>query len=334
MAQGKSSRNTLSFLLKVLVTVGVLWFVIGKLGWQNILSTVEHANWHWLLVAELVFIFSSVVGVVQWKLLLDNRGMKVSFWRALVLYFVGLLFNNIMLGMVTGDAVKIAMLKNDGGSGTGRLSLAATFLDRIAGLWAMMAFAMIGSVILFHHGLSSVNSHIETAAAALAVTFVGFCGICVVIISQRAQKMVFALIEMMPLPGKEKIRDIVSELFIEVHDRHILLPVICLSSVVQITRIAVHILCAASLGILTADNFQYFFVFVPMTAIIMLVPFPFGVREVIAGGLFAMAGFRSDAALVMQFLATLVVLATSVFSGLLFLSSHFSEGGAKPNGES
>ena len=333
MAERKGSRNPLSFILKVAATIGVLWLVVDRLGWSHIVDTVEHADWRWLALAVVVFVVSSVIGVVQWKLLLDNRGMKVSFWRALVLYFVGLLFNNIMLGMVAGDAVKVAMLKSDGGNGSGRLSLAATFLDRLAGLWAMMAFAVVGSIILLLHGLSSINSHVENATIALAFAFIGFCLLCAVIISQRIQKLIFSLIDILPLPGKDKIREIISELFLEVHDRHILLPVICLSTVIQTMRIGVHILCAASLGILTADNFQYFFVFVPMTAIIMLVPFPFGVREVIAGGLFVMAGFRSDAAVVMQFLATLVGVAGSIFSGVLFLTSHFAEGGTSPLGD-
>jgi len=74
---------------------------------------------------------------------------------------------------------------------------------------------------------------------------------------------------------------------------------------------------------LTLDNVQYFFVFVPMIAILMLIPLPFGVREVMAGGLFVMAGFQSDASVVMQFLVSLVGLVTSALSGILFLANHF-----------
>lgn len=326
------TRQILSFIAKAAITIAILWLVGDRLGWSNIVSTVSRTDWRWFTLALVVFIVSSVLGVVQWKMLLDNRGMHIPFSRAFVLYFVGILFNNIMLGMVAGDAIKIALLKKESGKGSGRLSLAATFLDRVAGLWAMMAFAMVGSLILFHHGLNAISGRMETAGISLIVTFAAFCLLCMLIVSRRMQSMAFAVLDKIPLPQKDKIRSIVSELFLEVADRKILLPIISLSTLIQTLRIAVHVLCAAALGMLTMDNFQYFFVFVPMIAILMLIPLPFGVREVMAGGLFVMAGFQSEGSVVMQFLVSLVGLVTSAFSGVLFLANHFRVDRKEMNG--
>ena len=323
MASQNGPADVLKTILKIAVTVGILAFVVQKLGWQNILTTVERADWRWFAAGLVVFVVSSVLGVVQWVILLGNRGIKVPFGKAFVLYFVGILFNNFMLGMVAGDAVKVALLKNAAGKGSGRIGLAATFLDRVAGLWAMMAFAVIGSIILFHHGASAISGNIITASIALTATFLAFCFLCVLIVVKPVQDVTMSVFARLPIPAvhKERITSIIGELFLEASDHHILLPVILLSILIQTMRIAVHVLCAASLGLLTMANFQYFFVFVPMIAILMLIPLPFGVREVMAGGLFTMAGFKSDA-IVMQFLVSLIGIITSAFSGILFIVNH------------
>ncbi len=86
-------------------------------------------------------------------------------------------------------------------------------------------------------------------------------------------------------------------------------------------RIIVHIFCAAALGVLTVENYHYFFIFVPIVAMLMTIPFPFGVKESIGGTLFALAGFVPSAAWVMEMLASIVGL-TAALPGALFFVTH------------
>jgi glycosyltransferase 2 family protein len=315
--QPSSSRKILGFALKFTVTAAILVFIVWKLGWQQIVHTLIQARWDWLVLALGVFLVSGWLGVIQWMIILRNRGIKISFTRAFSLYFIGLFFNNFALGIVTGDAVKVAYLKMS--SGTGKPGFAATFLDRFAGLWAMLAFAVFGSALLIKQ--KAIESRSMTLAIiALFVTFICFGGFLAVLISRNLQVVVFKAIDALPLPKKESLRKIVDETLIESHDRHIILPVALLSSIVQLMRIFVHIFCAASLGLLTTANFHYFFIFVPMLAMLMIVPLPFGIREGVGGTLFALAGFQVHAAIVMGFLATIVGIVGSLLGGILFLS--------------
>jgi hypothetical protein len=85
-------------------------------------------------------------------------------------------------------------------------------------------------------------------------------------------------------------------------------------------RIGVHILCAVALGIFAAGQVWYFFVIIPVIALLMIIPLPFGVRETVGGTLFGVAGFVYHEALVMEFLATLAGIFSSFPGAGAFLS--------------
>jgi hypothetical protein len=90
------------------------------------------------------------------------------------------------------------------------------------------------------------------------------------------------------------------------------LSVAAVSILVQSMRIGVHILCAAALGIFYVNQTWYFFVIIPIIALLMIIPLPLGVKETVAGTLFGAAGFVYTDALVMEFLATLAGIVSSL----------------------
>jgi glycosyltransferase 2 family protein len=311
-------RTIASAIAKIAVTAGVLACIVWKLGWREILATLSQANATWLVFALVLFFISGWLGVVQWQIILKNRGVTLPFSRVFSLYFIGMFFNNFALGIITGDAVKVAYIKI--GDGRGKAGFAATFLDRFAGLWAMLGYAIFGSVLLIKQ--KAVESRSMTLAiVALFVTFLLFGGALAFLMSRKLQGFAFRLIDVLPFPQKDALKRILDETIIETHDTHILLPVGVLSTVVQFMRIGVHILCAGSLGLLSAANIHYFFIFVPILAMLMVVPLPFGIRESVGGTMFAFAGFQVKAAIVMGFLATIIGSAASLVGGILFIMS-------------
>lgn len=309
-------RRIASAFLKILITVAVLAFIVWKLGWREILDTCRQADMAWLAAALLLFFVSGWLGVLQWQIILKNRGVVLPFSRVFSLYFIGMFFNNFALGIIAGDAVKVAYIKL--GDGRGKAGFAATFLDRFAGLWAMLGYAIFGSVLLIKQKALESRS-MTLAVVALFVTFFCFGGALLFLMSKKLQAAAYLLIDKIPLKKKDALKKILDETIIETHDMHILLPVGVLSTVVQFMRIGVHIMCAGALGLLSAANIHYFFIFVPILAMMMVVPLPFGIRESVGGTLFAFAGFQLHAAIVMGFLATIVGSAASLVGGILFV---------------
>jgi uncharacterized protein (TIRG00374 family) len=304
------------FLAKLAVTGVVLAFVVWKLGWRDIVDTICAANPLWLAAALAVFYVSCGLGAVQWQILLRNRGIRIPFAQAYKLYFVGMFFNNFIFGLVAGDAVRVTYLSL--AKESLRAGFAATFLDRFAGFFAMSIFAVAASCVLLGGG--RLNAGLDTTVLALFAAFVLFALVIAFLLSRKLQALFFRVLERLPLPQKARIRGVIEEMLIEAHDTHILAPVAAISLVVQFLRVAVHVLCAVALGIASAATLHYFFIFVPVLAVSMVVPLPFGIREAAEGSLFALAGFRPEAAMVMGFLASLVGISISMVGAVYFVA--------------
>jgi len=317
LASKNSARKIVFSALKLLATVFIIAVLINRLGWTDIVTTISGANPAWLASGFLIFLVSGWIGVVQWRMILKNRGLNLPFGRAFKLYFAGLFFNNFIAGGIIGDAFKVASIHSrDGKVFTG---LAATVLDRFAGLWAMCAFAVAGSVALLYQG-ALTHGNIRNASIALLAAFGLFAGIMLFLTSGALQKLFFSVSDQISLCRRFKVKEVVSEMLIEAKDYKLLASVSSLSILIQFLRIGVHILMAGSLGLLTGANFQYFFIFVPIIAMLMIIPLPFGVREAAGGALFALAGFPKEAAFIMGFLASLTGIAASLLGGVFFVA--------------
>ena len=324
LASKNSARKIVIIVLKLLATISIIAFLIYRLGWNEIAGTVGGANGAWLAAGLFIFLASGWLGVIQWRLLLDNRGLNLPFVRTFKLYFMGLFFNNFIFGGIVGDAVKVASIHSQDGRGI--TGLAATFLDRFAGLWAMCGFAVIGSVILLNQGMLT-HGNITNASIALFAAFILFAGIMLFLMFKPLQNLFFAVSDRLPLLRRFKVKEVVSEMLIDARDYKLLVYVSGLSILIQFLRIGVHIFTAAALGLLTGTNFQYFFIFVPIIAMLMTLPLPFGVRETAGGALFALAGFPREAAFIMGFLASLIGIAASLLGGVFFVTGKICRTG-------
>jgi len=313
--------------LKLAVTAAVIAFIVRKLGWDNIVASVRQADMHWLLGGLILFWLSCLLGAFQWQLLLRNRNITMRFGQAFQLYFIGMFFNNFILGTAAGDAVRVAYIKLDGGKG--KAALAATFLDRVAGLWTILGFAVAGSIILLHRGLVH-GLPLTTAVISLFVTFVGFNGLVCFLVSKRLQAVFYGLLDRFRVPRKDSVRAVVDQMLIEAHDFRLMGRVAVLSALVQLMRIGVHVMCGASLGLVSYANFQYYLIFVPMLAILMTIPLPFGIREVVGGALFAMAGFAVHKSLIMGFLASVVGIVASSLGAIFFITKRVGAAAPAP----
>ena len=65
-----------------------------------------------------MFTLSNFLGSIQWRALLQLQDIHLPFKQVVLLYFVGVFFNNFMVGNVGGDAVRIYDLKRLTGRGT------------------------------------------------------------------------------------------------------------------------------------------------------------------------------------------------------------------------
>lgn len=130
-------KKWLPLVLQTLVSVGLLAWIFWRpefraQAWQVVTS----ADPAWLAAGFVVAGFGNLLGVVRWGVFLQVLKISLPAWEILRLSFVGLLFNNFLVGAVGGDAVKVVWLAAKGHNKTS--ALLSVLMDRMSGLGALV----------------------------------------------------------------------------------------------------------------------------------------------------------------------------------------------------
>ncbi len=321
-------KTFLSTCTKLSVTAVLLWWISTRYD----INTILEADLTLLLLAVGILVLSNLAGALQWKLLLQGQKIIFPYGRAVKLYFIGLFFNNFLPGALGGDVVKIYSISRV--EKRGREGLAATFVDRFAGFFLLALFALAGSGWLLVTGEAAVKQDIINY---IFIVFGVFILATAVLFSRRVSSLIYDVIlgRYKTFAPVAKFRES-HEFFHAYRKQHPLaIRVFLLSLVIQLLRIAVHYVCALSIGF--EIDFIYFLIFVPLIALVAIVPISFGgvgVRESIGPPLFtsvasiaAIAG-AADLAAVTQLLATLVGILVGLIGGAVFVATRQTTGKA------
>jgi uncharacterized protein (TIRG00374 family) len=295
--------------------VSVLLFVwlLRRVQWASIGPALRHADPTWVAAAAVLLLASHLLASYQWNRLLGAAGIELPFWKVAAYYHVGLFFNNFLPANVGGDFARTVDASRTGSSRATALS--TVILDRLIGTVALGGVAVVST-------LPAIDRfHLAAAYGGVVAFFV-----CAVI-------MLRAMLEPRVLGGLERLLskiglgrlspalDKLSGSLVEFRSRkRLMLELLCVALVVQVMRIGVHILFARALG-LHVDA-AYFFLFVPLLAVIVSLPISLngiGVREGAGILLFGLVGLDRSNAFALQFGTYLVAVGVSMLGGLVFL---------------
>ena len=314
-----NAKKILTFSLKLAITFLVFWWIDKSFGFSNIVQTISNANFLWFAGAVFIHIVSIILGAWQWRIILKNRGLRLSVFETLKLYYTGMFFNNFIFGTIAGDSFKVAVLHKE--KHRGKSGFAATFLDRFAGLAVLSVFAVAGTIYM--NAVNYANSRdLSHSVLVLAFFAVVLTLVFSILFSKHLQISFSKILLKLPFEAAQRIEGIVSSVYIDRRNKKdikMLSRIFSFSFLIQTLRISTHVFCAAALGIFALNTLHYYFVIIPITALLMMVPLPFGVIPAIAGALFAAVGFNPESAMVMQFSATIVGIIGSLAGAVFFL---------------
>lgn len=140
------------------------WGLVWRLGPAQLLATLVQVQPGWLAASIALWGVTIVLGAWRWHLVLRAQGLDIGLRRTLEISFIAHFFNSFLLGSTGGDLLKAYYaarvtkhLKTE--------AVTAVFLDRILGLFGMLAFAVVMAVpnraLILRHG--------QTQALALAI---------------------------------------------------------------------------------------------------------------------------------------------------------------------
>jgi len=306
-------------ILRLLVSALLIVVLFRRIPLATVGDALADPRWGWLGAAVAVFAASALGGALQWSWILRTSGLKTSIGEMVRVYWVGMFFNNFLLGNVGGDAVKVVDL----GRREGRTStvLGATALDRLVGLFALtvLALATLGMARLIDDVL------LRVLLLALAVWGGGLAAL----LSRRISAALVTVLGRLPWAWPaERLSSFLGEFRRFRRRPRWLGRVFVLSLAVQFMRVLTHLLVGWGLGLtFGTEQILLLFVVVPVLGILIALPVSMnglGLREVAAASLFVSIGVTSGEApaVAMEFVAWLVQVAVSLVGGALFLAGR------------
>ncbi len=188
----------------MLVTVGILYAVFHdptKRG--EMARALGKADRWWLLAGFGAYGVVEICAGVRWQLLLRVQGIVLSWARIFMLLLIGVFFNFIIPGGTGGDVVKIFYLLKET-PGKRAQALLAVLVDRLIGLFALIAMAGVLIAAQWHWLVSSPDAvkYIWTALAILGGSLAAL-GASFLLTG-------FGLIHQLParLPGRDRLAEL------------------------------------------------------------------------------------------------------------------------------
>jgi glycosyltransferase 2 family protein len=309
-------RQRVGFVVKVLVSLGLLAALLARLPLEDIRHALTHPHWPWLLASLAVYGVSAVAGAAPWALLLRGSGSPSSAGQLTRYYLIGLFFNNFLPANVGGDIYKVVGLGRR--EHNPQRAFAATVLDRLLGLAALTLVAVFAAAVALVGRIA-----LPSVAWVLVLLLVLLAAAGGLLLSRRGADGMRRLLERVHLPGLARRVDPVAVAF-QVYrgQMGLLTRTLVVSIAIQALRVAVHVLAARGLGLmLTGPQVLQFFVLVPVLGVSLTLPITIngiGLREALAAWLLPWIGLPAQAMVAVEVAAFLVQVAFSLVGGVLF----------------
>ena len=139
------SRRTLIWILKIVVSAGLLYLLLSGVDLGRLWQHVRSASLPWLAVALGLYFVVILLSAWRWSLLLHAQRVPVPFKQLTNSYLVATFFNNFLPSNLGGDVIRI----RDSARRVGSKTLATTVVvfDRGVGLLALVFVAASGATI-------------------------------------------------------------------------------------------------------------------------------------------------------------------------------------------
>jgi uncharacterized protein (TIRG00374 family) len=307
------NRTILLLGAKVVLSLGLMAFFVKRISFDDLAAALRAAEPAGLALAAALLVASNVLGSLQWGRLLRAVGIRIPFWKVCAYYHVGLFFNNFLPANIGGDIARVFDASRHAETKTAAVS--TVLMDRLVGTVALAGLALVTT-------LPAIDRFHLSLVYLMVVAFFAVSVLLVWTVFHPA--LLPALERVLSRFGlgalKPHLDDLAERLQGFRGQKGLFARLFGLALVVQVARIGVHVLVARALGLHV--ELAYFFLFVPLLAVIVSLPISLngiGVREGAGILLFGLVGVDRAHAFSLQFTTYLVAVAVSLLGGLVFV---------------
>jgi len=137
----KKFKKISKTVLKIVISVGALYYVFTKINLSEVFSVFLSINFWWLLFSLLFFILSKIISAYRLNKYLSCIGVNISTSYNLKLYLLGMFYNIFLPGGIGGDGYKIYHL-NKKTDVSAKKIFWSVLLERINGVVLLLCLAL------------------------------------------------------------------------------------------------------------------------------------------------------------------------------------------------
>jgi len=139
-------KKALLLALKIVVTVGLIFWLVERVDWGRVLVKLAEVSWPLLFLYIVFQLTGNVISAKKWQVIALFKGLTFSLKEAFFAYLTGSFINNFLPSTIGGDAYRGVWLAKK--SGAKAASFSTVIFDRFIGLWTIALLALLFSPIL------------------------------------------------------------------------------------------------------------------------------------------------------------------------------------------
>jgi uncharacterized protein (TIRG00374 family) len=291
--------------LQVLVSAGVLAYLIWQINLGETIDLIAAANGWYLLASYVIFLVTTVGMAWRWKALLASKGIHEPLAWLTKIYFVGYAAGQVLPTSIGGDTVRIAAHARRRPDAKAEAA-GAVLMERVLGSAGTLVLVAIGLVL----AIGRYNNIQEIVILELALS-AGLAVALALMFSRRTNAW------LQERGGTKRLARGFRSLWEALHgyrsQPRALLVVLGATVVFQFIRIISIWLCGEAVGVDVSP--LVYIVMGPLLFLVMLIPFTInglGVREAFFIAFLGRFGVDADAAFATGFLFYAVTVASSI----------------------
>jgi len=309
-------------LLKIGVSVGLLAWVLPRIGLDNLWREVQSVRASWLGLAFALTVLGTALRAYRWQALLLGLDLHVPTGRLIRLYFVGTFFNTFLPSGFGGDVVRIIEVAPQLRPGQAQDSqrahqaTATVLVDRLTGILVLLAMVLLA----LPFSLDVIPGGLALTLGLLALG--GLAGGWLLFQQQWLDRIIALIPERLPLGFKGQVEKLYAA--IAGPGPKALRQALGVSLAFNVLLILTNYALARSVGV--DAPLGYFLLFVPPTSLALMVPSVggLGAREWAYTELWPQVGVGQAEAGAMSLLNYAVNAATGVIGGAIYAADSLS----------
>ncbi len=307
------------YLFKLLVSISIIGFIASRIEWLTFVETINNAHIPLLTTAFVLLWVERGWAVFKWQYLLRAQKSNIALWPLFCIYNIGAFWGLFLPSSLSTDVVRGYYLSRQ--TANLELSASSVIVDRMMGLFSLL-FCCLMSVLIYSSTFSSevFQSVLLFSTACLLVSLAAFWqGV-----SNYLERHI-PFFTRSPM-GKKIIG--MHRAFLRFKQYPLVMfTSFVYSLILQVIRVVTIYITALAFGV--EAELVTFFIVVPITVIIIMIPVSIGglgVREGSFVSMFSLVGLHVNESFALSGTNSIMVTIIGLCGGIFYMFAKLKTG--------